>query len=353
MAHSRTWDAAYEAIPANTEQAKLGAQRIRELKVDVKERLALDHSMAGNDDDGKHKQVTFLDPLGVDPTPLTNEGYLYTKDIAGVPELFFEDELGNVLQMTTGGTLNPNGIRNATNAQDGVIEIATDAEAQAKASGSLALCPSNLAALGASQTFAGLVEQSTNAEAATRTDTARYITPANLGYVINGDTPPAGNHAGHYVIYPEFQHGAGTYEPIIQVHTGLTEYTWQTIGPTGSGATMETSQMDNIPANCIGLLVQGWCALRDSSGTNWRTNIKLGVSDGNTVPSGLPGSSNNLVDQIQYVPSSYVIYRNGRQAFVLLNTSTNVIYGYWGSDATSLEQFWLLIVGYVCQWPTS
>lgn len=71
-------------------------------------------------------------------------------------------------------------INNATTAASGVVELATDAEAQGKADTSRALTPSNLAALGASTTFAGLVELATDAETQTGTDTARAITPSNL-----------------------------------------------------------------------------------------------------------------------------------------------------------------------------
>lgn len=68
----------------------------------------------------------------------------------------------------------------ATTTATGVSELATDAEAQAKADTARTLTPSNLAALGSSATFAGFVELATDAETQTGTDTARAITPANL-----------------------------------------------------------------------------------------------------------------------------------------------------------------------------
>ncbi len=66
----------------------------------------------------------------------------------------------------------------ATTAIPGWIEIATDAEAIAKTLTNRALVCSNLAALGASETFAGLVELATNAEVLVGTDTVRALTPA-------------------------------------------------------------------------------------------------------------------------------------------------------------------------------
>ena len=68
----------------------------------------------------------------------------------------------------------------ATGSAPGIIELASDAEAQAKAATDRAITPANLAALGSTDAFEGLVELATDAETATGTDTARAITPANL-----------------------------------------------------------------------------------------------------------------------------------------------------------------------------
>lgn len=100
-----TWNSAFEAIPSDVEQLSQGASRIRSHKLAVRERLAIDHSWAGNGDDGKHKQVTFLAPLGADPAALANHGFLYTKDVAGKAELHWRDEDGNVVQVTNAGAL--------------------------------------------------------------------------------------------------------------------------------------------------------------------------------------------------------------------------------------------------------
>lgn len=100
---TRTWNAAYEAQPADTEDLDQGAGRIRNLKVDIKERLEVDHSWVGDADDGEHTKVTFTDPLGADPSTVANKGYLYTKDVSATVELFFKDEAGNVIQLTGGG----------------------------------------------------------------------------------------------------------------------------------------------------------------------------------------------------------------------------------------------------------
>lgn len=67
MAFTSTWNAAYEGLPPDSEQRSQGASRIRDLKRDIRERQEIDHSWAGDADDGKHKQATLKD-LATDPT---------------------------------------------------------------------------------------------------------------------------------------------------------------------------------------------------------------------------------------------------------------------------------------------
>ena len=100
-----TWNAAFEATPADTEVRNLGASRMRQVRAAVGERLVIDHSWAGDGDDGTHKQITFLDPLGADPSTVADQGYLYTKNVSAVVELFWKDESGNVKQITSLGNL--------------------------------------------------------------------------------------------------------------------------------------------------------------------------------------------------------------------------------------------------------
>jgi hypothetical protein len=106
---TEAWNAAYEALPPDSEVRSLGAQRIRNLKTDLRERLVVDHlwddGLAVASNDGKHQKVT-LALLNSNPTLDTGDGCLYTKTISGVNELFWEDSAGHVLQLTTGGVVN-------------------------------------------------------------------------------------------------------------------------------------------------------------------------------------------------------------------------------------------------------
>ena len=62
----------------------------------------------------------------------------------------------------------------------GVVELATNAEAQTGTDTARAVTPAALASVTATETRAGLVELATTAEAQTGTDTARAITPATM-----------------------------------------------------------------------------------------------------------------------------------------------------------------------------
>lgn len=108
MAFSFTWDASFEASPADTDDAKEGANRIRDERSAIRERAEVDHRW-GPDvdsaaDDGQHHKVT-LPVRGSDPTNIASTGIVYTKDVSAKAELFYVDEDGNVIQLTDAGAL--------------------------------------------------------------------------------------------------------------------------------------------------------------------------------------------------------------------------------------------------------
>jgi hypothetical protein len=108
MANTDTWNAAFEALPADVDNISEGAERIRDTKLAVRERLSKDHyiEIAGTDaDHGEHNKVT-LRVQTSKPTAEANKGYVYSKDVSAKAELHYEDEDGNEIQITTGGSLN-------------------------------------------------------------------------------------------------------------------------------------------------------------------------------------------------------------------------------------------------------
>lgn len=131
MAHTNTWNSAYEASPADGDNVSDGAGKIRGTRQDVRERIAKDHYMdiAGTDaDHGEHSKVTFQAPISK-PSSVANKGFLYGKDVSSKIELHFEDEDGNEIQMTAGGALSTAaGFSDGTNA----ITFPTNGMAAAK-----------------------------------------------------------------------------------------------------------------------------------------------------------------------------------------------------------------------------
>lgn len=106
MAFTNTWDAAFEAAPADNEDINLGANRIRTLKVAVRERMAIDHVWEVGDTDGQHNHLT-LPPQVSAPATVSPYGFLYTQTVSGHTELLYKNEAGSIAQLTVAGSVNP------------------------------------------------------------------------------------------------------------------------------------------------------------------------------------------------------------------------------------------------------
>jgi hypothetical protein len=106
VVHVETWDV---TKPAGSRDRSLGDDDIREFKRGEVERQAIDHlrydDESGHADVGCHKKVTFAETQASDPTAYNNVGYLYIKTVDGHKELFWEDDQGKVIQITSGGKL--------------------------------------------------------------------------------------------------------------------------------------------------------------------------------------------------------------------------------------------------------
>lgn len=102
---TETWDATYETLPPDTGEAvSLGAGRIRSIKEAVSEREKIDHSWAGDGNDGKHNKAT-LRIQEAKPTLDATDGAIYAKEISTVTELFYEDDTAVEVQLTSAGSL--------------------------------------------------------------------------------------------------------------------------------------------------------------------------------------------------------------------------------------------------------
>jgi hypothetical protein len=110
---------------------------------------------------------------------------------AGSGDLLAANNLSDVASAATAFTnIKQAGSTTAT----GVLELATDAEAQTGTDTARAITPANLQAVTATETRKGVVELATIAEAETGTDTARATTPAGVlaSIVLNAQNFPSG-----------------------------------------------------------------------------------------------------------------------------------------------------------------
>lgn len=103
MAPTISWD---ETNPADSASRSEGDDRIRELKTQLREVIAVDHviSSSGNGADwGRHNKVTFKVQTSA-PTEAADCILLYAKDVSAKAELFIKNEDGTETQLTAAGS---------------------------------------------------------------------------------------------------------------------------------------------------------------------------------------------------------------------------------------------------------
>ena len=99
------------ATPLGTDVPSSIDDQIRNTKAAVQERSNVDHywpltgTQVSDTAAGEHRQISFFGPIST-PTNAVDKGFLYIKDFSAKVELTWEDEDGDELQLTDGGTLN-------------------------------------------------------------------------------------------------------------------------------------------------------------------------------------------------------------------------------------------------------
>jgi len=196
------WD---KSKPADAVRITTGTSGIRDNFDAIETTIDVDHTTMADPaaaTDGEHKKVT-LNELASDPTRADDKGFLYTKNVSGATELFYEDAAGsgaagNVVQITDAGNL------------DG---------------GSLT--PVAWAHVDATGTLIGEHLTVTGGTSATRNFTFSGYTPSDTNYTVNIDTgyhlttcgvtnkSTAGFRVIDYVIASGAQAGNGVLNVII------------------------------------------------------------------------------------------------------------------------------------------
>lgn len=171
----------------------------------------------------------------------------------------------------------------ATTTQRGVGETATDAEAIAKASITMFLTPSNLAALGASLTFAGLVELATDAETQAGVSVTLAVTPAGLASVITTleQTTTWADAAARAVLVPSF---AGQFG--VQLDTDIPYISTTTLAGGFNRPLFTLNSANNVISSATTVdLVTGARLIFDSSDVSGgiELDVELDVTSGGSV----------------------------------------------------------------------
>jgi len=98
------WD---ESAPTNANKINLGDDEILDLRKGIRIRLEYEHATLGAASaGGKHKFVTLQEQATKPTVDSTQKGAVYIKAVSGADELFYEDEAGNEIQITSGNALN-------------------------------------------------------------------------------------------------------------------------------------------------------------------------------------------------------------------------------------------------------
>ncbi len=99
-----SWD---ETSPAGSDNINLGDNRIREMKTQVREVMAVDHNYQSSGQDataGQHKQVTLVEAADIG-TGATGVPILGAQTTDGAPELVYTDEADNDVVITDDGAI--------------------------------------------------------------------------------------------------------------------------------------------------------------------------------------------------------------------------------------------------------
>src|SRR6266566_2688271 len=105
---TQTWDTSYEGVPADNENISLGAARIRDLKAEIRQRMAVDHSWSGDGNDGKHQIIQMRVSSGSGIALDATDGALYTavqNTTDNNTELYYLDSHANPVQLTRNGAV--------------------------------------------------------------------------------------------------------------------------------------------------------------------------------------------------------------------------------------------------------
>lgn len=97
------------SLPAGNDDPAEADDNMRRIQGGFQELLNVDHlfektgTEISDADSGEHRKVTLR--TGSAPSAVANKGFVYAKDVSGKAELFYRDEDGNEVQISSGGII--------------------------------------------------------------------------------------------------------------------------------------------------------------------------------------------------------------------------------------------------------
>ncbi len=165
--------------------------------------------------------------------------------------LFWDDSDSAVEWLQLSGltiTTNTLAVDAATTSASGIVELATDAEAQAGSATDKVLTPANLASVTATDARAGVIELATQAEVDAGTDTDRAVTPATLASAVGVGGIATGTFTPTWTGFSAAPSGDMTYVVIPISATLDLVYLYNATGSAMTGTSNATTMtISNLP----------------------------------------------------------------------------------------------------------
>ena len=274
MAFTRTWNATYEAAPAGSTDVSAGDDRIRDFKLDIRERLNIDHyhDPAGTDaDHGEHRKITFHEPIS-SPSNVANKAFLFGKDVGGKIELHYLDEDDNEIQLTKAGILNPLLLKD----EDDLVS-------------------------------------NSDQHGATQQSVKAYVDSNVVTFVNNANGNP------------------NISDTIFDVDSNVAETNWESIGPTAGGQDNTWTALDSVPAGAdwieVKVIMEGTNGATDSQAEGLLHAREGGGAQG-------LGQDNIIGNVKDYVDGAGMGFGGGVSC-VKIPVSSRAFEVYWSSTFTS------------------
>ena len=127
----------------------------------------------------------------------------------------------------------------------------------------------------------------------------------------------------------------------LALNTTVTKATWESIGPTGSGATNIWTGLDSLPSNITAIIINSWGSVTDTAGGQQYIHVGARVTGSTTV---IPYSAFKY-DTAYTVAATATTF--GTTQIIIPVDSSIRFDAYWDTDVDSTVQIVVDLIGFV------